>query len=209
VNGQSEPIAGTAMGQLVLASSSPTRASLLARARLPFIADAPDIDEAAEREECRRSGEDARYTALHLAQVKAKAVSQRHRGRLVLGADQLLEADGSWLDKPGNRAAARAQLVVLSGRTHRLWTAAALVRDGTLVWSACEVPSLTMRRLDDAFIEAYLDAAGTAILGAVGAYQLEGLGVHLFDRVDGDYFSVLGLPLVRVISALRDEGVVP
>lgn len=196
-------------GQLVLASGSATRAGLLRRAGVPFEQDPAEIDEAGPKERLKREGSDAGTAALELARLKAAAVSRRHPGRLVLGADQLLECEGEWLDKPGTRERARAQLLRLSGRNHRLATAAVLLRDRSELWSHLETPELQMRALSPSLIEAYLEAAGDAVLGSVGAYQIEGLGAQLMERLDGDVFAVLGLPLLPLLNALRREGLLP
>jgi septum formation protein len=204
-----QPIAGSRPDALVLASASPTRALLLRRAGVPFRQDAAAIDEAVAKRRCRQAQMSARAAALELARAKAEWVAGRHPDRLVLGCDQLLDCAGAWLDKPRSRIEASAQLIQLSGRTHRLATAAVLVRDGREVWAHAEEPELEMRQLTPQFIEAYLDAAGPAVLGSVGAYQLEGLGAQLFTRVRGDHFAVLGLPLMALLEVLRREGVLP
>src|SRR5206468_10216385 len=151
---------------LVLASGSSTRALLLRRAGVPFMQDPASIDETAIKVELRRSGRDALQAALELAQRKAAAVARMHPQRLVLGADQLLECEGKWFDKPVNRAQAREQLLQLSGRRHRLATAAVLLRDEAVCWSDVEAPELVMRSLSSELIDAYLDAAGETALNS-------------------------------------------
>lgn len=205
----SAPIAGSRTGLLVLASGSATRAALLRRAGVPFLQDPAAVDEGAAKARLNAGGADGRAAALELARLKAAAVSLRHPGRLVLGADQLLECEGAWLDKPGSRAGAKAQLLRLSARRHRLETAAVLVRDGAELWSHHEAPELLLRPFTPELIEAYLDAAGEAVLGSVGAYQIEGLGAQLIEELRGDVFCVLGLPLLPVLAVLRQEGVLP
>ena len=209
MSGAAEVIQGSRTGLLVLASGSPTRADLLRRAGVPFLQDPAEIDEAGPKERLKREGSDAGKAALELARLKAAAVARRHPGGIVLGADQLLECEGEWLDKPGTRARARAQLLRLSGRRHRLATAAVLLRGEDEVWSHLETPELQMRVLSPALLDAYLDAAGEAALGSVGAYHIEGLGAQLIERLEGDVFAVLGLPLLPLLAALRRERVLP
>ena len=205
----SQPIAGTRGGVLVLASGSRTRAAMLRSAGVPFVQDPADLDEAAIKERCRAEGLGASEAATGLARAKAETVAPRHRDRLVLGCDQLLECDGLWFDKPRDRAAAALQLETLSGRTHRLATAAVLHRNAREIWAHVETPELRMRVLSPDHIQHYLDAAGDLVLGSVGVYRLEGLGAQLFEEVRGDFFAVLGLPLLPLLAALRHEGVLP
>jgi septum formation protein len=206
---ENEPIAGSRAGMLVLASASSTRALLLRRVGVPFMQDPASIDETAIKVELRRSGRDALQAALELAQRKAAAVARRHPQRLVLGADQLLECEGKWFDKPVNRAQAREQLLQLSGRRHRLATATVLLRDQAVCWSDVAVPELVMRLLSSELIDAYLDTAGETALNSVGAYQIEGPGAQLVESMTGDFFTVLGLPMLPLLAALRREGVLP
>lgn len=211
MTGPSEPIAGRRAGMpLVLASGSATRALLLRQAGVPFQQDPAQIDEAAAKADLRQAGADALGAALELARLKAAAVALRHPpGRLVLGADQLLECEGAWFEKPASRTEARDQLLRLSGRRHRLATAAVLLRDGACSWSHAEAPELAMRVLSPGLVEGYLDAAGPGVLRSVGAYQIEGFGAQLFEGLSGDLFAVLGLPLLPLLAALRREGVLP
>ncbi|MCI0429608.1 MAG: Maf family protein [Rhodospirillales bacterium] len=202
-------IIGSRRDALVLASGSATRALLLRRAGVSFQQDASGIDEAEARAKLRPMGVDALAAARELARLKAAAVAPRHPGAFILGADQLLDCEGVWLDKPASRAAARDQLLYLSGRRHRLATAAVLIRDGEPVWSHVEAPELTMRRLSGILVEAYLDLVGEAAFSSVGAYQLEGPGAQLIEHLSGDVFAVLGLPLLPLLSALRRQGVLP
>lgn len=203
------PIAGTSPDVLVLASASAARARLLRQAGVPFLQDPAEIDESAVKAALRREGADASKAALDLARRKAAAVCLRHPGRLVLGADQLLDCAGEWLDKPGAPAQARAQLLRLAGRKHQLATAVVLLRDGKVAWSHVETPAVTVRTLSPGLVDAYLSAAGEEVLASVGAYQIEGLGAQLIERLEGDVFAVLGLPLLPLLSALRREGVLP
>lgn len=192
---------------LVLASASKARAAMLSQAGVPVVCDPADIDEATVKRSCRTNGVEVEAAAETLAELKARAVARRHPGALVLGADQMLECDGVWLDKPGDRERARAQLRTLRGRTHRLISAAVIVRDGRRVWRHVDAARLTVRSFSDRFLEDYLDAAGEAVLHSVGAYHLEGLGAQLFDRVEGDFFTVLGLPLLPVLGYVRTQGI--
>jgi septum formation protein len=141
-----------------------------------------------------------------LARQKALAVAALHPARLVLGADQVLALDAKLFSKPADRAAARAQLRALSGRTHELHAAIAFVRDATVVFEHVGTARLTMRSFSDRFLDAYLEAVGSAATASVGAYQIEGLGIQLFERVEGDYFTVLGLPLLTALDFLRRHG---
>ena len=145
-----------------------------------------------------------------LAELKAVKISQRNPQTLVLGADSVLAmADGTLLDKPPTRNEAAAQLRRLSGRTHQLVSAAVIAEAGVAVWRAAGSVELTMRTLSDAFIEQYLDAEGDAVLGCVGCYRIEGLGAQLFTRVEGDQFTVRGLPLLAILDYLRTRGMLP
>jgi septum formation protein len=190
----------------VLASSSAIRARLLAAAGVDAIIDPAAIDEARIKAESRAAGKEAGDCAVLLAEAKAKDVAGRHRGALVLGTDQMLECDGRWFDKPRDMDEVRAQLQALSGRTHRLVTAAVVVRDGVVLWRAIETALLTMRRISEAFLDRYLGAMGKRVLTTVGGYELEGLGAQLMARIEGDYFAILGLPLLPLLAFLRDDG---
>jgi len=193
---------------VVLASASAARAALLEQAGLEALREPAGIDEDAIKESFRREGSDAARCAATLAETKALCVSARRRGALVIGADQLLVAENRWFDKPASRAAAREDLLALRGRRHELVTAACVARDGAVLWSVVERPVLLMRNFSDAFLEAYVAALGDDVLSAVGAYHLEGPGVQLFAHIEGDYFSVLGLPLLPLLDFLRGPGAV-
>jgi septum formation protein len=195
--------------RVVLASASAIRATLLRQAGLAVEVAPATIDEAAVKQTLRNDRADTEACALALAELKAQRVSQRHAGALVIGADQMLDCDGAWFDKPADRAQAAASLRALRGKTHVLIAAVTVVRDGALIWHHAARARLTMRPFSDGFLERYLDAVGDAALGSVGAYQLEGLGVQLFSHVDGDYFTVLGLPLIPLLDFLRQHQVVP
>jgi septum formation protein len=194
---------------LILASGSKTRARMLRSAGVPIEIAVANIDEAELMASLNASGATASHVAEVLAEMKAQRVAPRFPGRFVLGCDQMLECDGQWLDKPGDRDHAREQLKMLRGQSHSLITCAVLVRDGTRIWHHVDRAELSMRDFSDAFLEQYLDQAGENILRSVGAYQLEGLGAQLFERVRGDFFTILGLPLLPVLAILREHEVVP
>jgi len=189
---------------LVLASRSKARQALLAAAGIPVDVRPADLDERGLEASARSQAPGA--IAAHLAREKALAVAKFDPTRLTLGADQTLALDAACLNKPTDRAAARAQLRALSGRSHQLHAAVAFVQDEAVLFEHVGVARLTMRILSDRFIDLYLDAAGDAATASVGAYQIEGLGSQLFERVDGDYFAVLGLPLMETLDFLRRRG---
>ncbi len=189
---------------LVLASRSQVRRAMLEAAGIPIEAVTADIDERAV--ESRSGPLDATKAALLLAREKARAVAARIGGRFVVGADQTLALGRARFTKPADREAAREQLRTLSGRTHALHSAVAVARDGRVVFSHVEVARLTMRSLSERFLDAYLGAAGAAVSESVGGYQLERLGIHLFERIEGDHFTILGLPLIHLLGFLRREG---
>ena len=189
---------------LILASQSRARQMLLANAGISFEAVPADID---ERSVQKNSGLSAPgEIAGLLAREKALFVSSKNPGRYVVGADQTLALGNRLFSKPAGRAQAAEQLRLLAGHTHELHSAVAVARDGKIVFSDVGIARMTMRRLDESEIEAYLDQAGQAVTTSVGAYQLEGLGVHLFERIDGDHFTILGLPLLPLLAFLRGEG---
>jgi len=191
---------------LILASQSRARQMLLANAGIAFEAIPADID---ERELQKNSGLSAPgEIAKLLAREKALWVSQRHPGRIVVGADQTLALGDRLFSKPAGRAAAAEQLRLLAGSRHELHAAFAVARDGQIMSAVVDVAGMTMRALSGAEIEAYLDQAGDAVTTSVGAYQLEGLGVHLFERIEGDHFTILGLPLLPLLGFLRSERLV-
>ncbi len=189
---------------LILASQSRARRMLLANAGLPCEAMPADIDERAIQQE---AGLIAPYEiALHLAQAKALAASGTRPGHYVVGADQTLAIGERLFNKPDGRDQAMQQLLALAGRTHALHSAVVVARDGEVVFSHVAIAWMTMRALSEADIAVYLDKAGDAVMSSVGVYQLEGLGVHLFERIDGDHFTILGLPLLPVLAFFREAG---
>jgi septum formation protein len=193
--------------RLVLASASAARAAMLAAAGVPFEQHPAAVDETEIKEALRADGVAPGDAALALAELKARRVASGSPADLVLGADQILTCEGQWFDKPRDLAEARAQLASLAGRRHELWTAAIVIRDDARLWHEIAQARLWLRPCSDAFFDAYLDAVGDRALGSVGAYQIEGLGVQLFARVDGDRFAILGLPLIGLLECLRVQGV--
>lgn len=195
------------MRDVILASTSRTRGTMLSNAGVPFTAIAPGVDEDSVKASLRAEGANAAEAAEALAEVKAIRLSGRHHDALVIGADQMLVCEDRWYDKPHDRAAARRQLLELRGKTHQLVTSAVVMLGGQRIWHHVEPAKLTMRPFSEDFLDDYLDRAGEAVLSSVGAYQLEGLGAQLFSRVEGDHFVILGLPLLPLLDFLRVHGV--
>lgn len=191
---------------LVLASASPARRQLLENAGLSFEVVPASIDERAAEQPLLEAGVTPEDLAAALAMVKAVSVSEARPGDLVIGADQVLEIDGERLTKPADMEEARRQLLRLSGRKHQLHSALACARGGGVVWQHSETAHLTMRNLTPAFVGRHLAAVGDDALKSVGAYQLEGRGIQLFETVEGDFFGILGLPLLPLLAFLRSEG---
>jgi septum formation protein len=188
---------------LILASESRARQGLLTQAGIDFMAVPAELDERALQQTSGLSAPGE--IAAHLARAKALAVSSRHPGGFVIGADQTLALGTRLFSKPAGRAQAAEQLRALAGHSHDLYSAVAVARDGKILFEEVAIAHMTMRRLGEAEIEAYLDQAGEAVTTSVGAYQLEGLGVHLFERIEGDHFTILGLPLLPLLAFLRRE----
>ncbi|MCX7309746.1 MAG: Maf family protein [Afipia sp.] len=196
----------TAPQHLVLASKSDIRGKILAAAGLRFGIRPAQIDERAV--EAKAGSLDAAAVAALLARAKAEAVAATQSGHLVLGADQTLALNKERFSKPANRAEAVRQLRALRGKTHALHSALALVCDGKVLFELVDTARLTMRDFSDRFLDDYLDMAGDTALSSVGGYQLEGIGIHLFEKVEGDYFTILGLPLLPLLVHLRKSGFV-
>lgn len=194
-------------GTLILASGSSARAAMLTAAGVDFEVVPAALDEAALKASLAEEGAPARDVVDMLAEFKAVRISARYPGRLVLGADQVLVLEGRIFDKPRDIDEARNQLALLRGRRHELLSAVVICEDGHPVWRQVGTARLTMRNFSDAFLKNYLVRHGEALLGSVGAYRLEQGGVTLFDRIDGDYFTILGLPLLPVMSYLRLRGI--
>ncbi len=194
------------MSAVILASGSLTRQRLLRAAGVAFDVDVARIDEAAVIESLTAEKAPARDVADLLAELKAVKVSSRHPQAFVIGADQVLSIGAELFQKPGSLVSAREQLRRLRGRTHVLSSAVSVARDGSVIWRIVQEARLTMRDFSDTFLEAYLADAGEEILGSVGAYHVEGLGIQLFSGIDGDTFTILGLPLVPLLDFLRLDG---
>lgn len=193
---------------VVLASASPARRKLLQDAGLSVTHQSAAIDEAEVKASLASEGATALQTAETLAELKAGRVSRNWPGALVIGADQMLDCNGTWFDKPQDRVHASAHLKALRNRTHTLETAVCIVRDGERLWHHNETARLTMRNFDEAFITHYLEVTGDRVLGSVGAYCLESSGVQLFSRIEGDFFTILGLPMLPLLAYLRDRGAI-
>ncbi len=193
------------MSALILASTSKTRALILRNAGVDFEPMAPAIDEEALKRQLRKQSLTAREQVAALSEAKALSISKAKPGRLVLGCDQMLLREDSVFDKPFDRQDARQHLRMLSGRSHILLTGAALAEDGVVIWHTLSEPRLTMHALTEAEIETYLDRMGEAAFTSVGAYQIESLGAQLFSQIEGDWFAILGLPLLPVMNFLRQR----
>lgn len=191
---------------LVLASASPSRASILQAAGLAVTIEPASLDEDPVKQSLRGNG--AATIAGTLANLKAAQVCRNHPGALVIGADQVLECEGAWFDKPVDVDDARKHLLNLRGRTHELIAAVCVLRDGEALWRHTERARLTMRRFSTAFLERYLREQGDSVCESVGAYRIEGVGVQLFSAIEGNHFTILGLPLLPLLDFLRGHGVV-
>ena len=192
------------MPPLILASQSPFRRMLMENAGLAFEARPANIDERAVEAEIAAHRPTPPELAQELAAAKALDVSRAAPGALVIGSDQTLSLDGRVFHKPADMAEAKSHLLAMSGRTHALNCGVALARDNEIVWRHVSIARLTMRRLTEDFVDRHLARAGTKVLASVGAYQLEGEGVQLFEAIEGDYFTILGLPLLPLLAKLRD-----
>ncbi len=196
------------MTSLILASKSPFRAMLLNHAGVMFSAQSAQINERAIEEPMQNAGLSPQQVALALAKAKALDVSNRNPAALVIGSDQTLSLGVEVFHKPEGMAGARRHLQALSGKTHQLNSGVALALAGKIVWEHLSVASLTMRVLSDGFIDRHLARVGERVLSSVGAYQYEGEGVQLFEAIDGDYFTIVGLPLLPLLKQLREWGII-
>ena len=193
---------------IVLASSSPFRRQLMENAGLSFDAVAASIDEREIEAPLEREGAAPDTVAIVLAVAKAREVSERYPHALVIGSDQTMSLESRVYHKPKDMAEARSHLLSLAGRTHRLNSAIALVRGGEVLWEHVSHAELTMREFSPGFVDRHLSRVGEKALKSVGAYQLEGEGIQLFSAIDGDYFTILGLPMLPLLNKLRDLGVI-
>ncbi|WP_417812990.1 Maf family protein [Thalassospira alkalitolerans] len=195
------------MTRLILASSSKARFTMLKNAGVDCEAIASMIDEEGYKQSMKAEGANAAEAAETLAEMKALRMYRQQPNGIVIAADQMLECNGIWFDKPRDRDNTRAQLLALRGKTHQLVSAAVVYKEGSRIWGKIDTAHLTMRNFTEEWLDDYLDACGDEIYNCVGGYQLEGLGVQLFTEVRGDFFTVLGLPLLPLIGFLRDHGI--
>lgn len=193
---------------LILASASPFRQHLMREAGLQFSAIPAEIDERAVEQPIRESGATPEEVARQLAIAKAMDVSRRYPGAYVIGSDQVMSMAGRMFHKCLSREEARSQLGEMRGATHRLSSAIAIARDGKTLWTHVSVADMTFRKFSDTFLNRYMETAGDKVLLSVGAYQYEGLGQQLFEKVEGDYFTIIGLPMLPLLAALRDLDVI-
>lgn len=194
--------------QIVLASTSPFRRALLDNAGIAFAVDRPRIDERVVEETLQASGVTPADVALVLARAKAEDVSGRHEAAFVVGSDQTLSFADELLHKPKDMDEARRRLLAFSGRTHFLHSAVAIARNGETIWSHVAEAAMTMRPLSPAFVGRHLARVGDKVLSSVGAYQIEAEGIQLFERIEGDHFTIVGLPLLPLLEALRKYGAI-
>lgn len=194
---------------LILASGSPYRRQLMEAAGLEFSVEPARIDERAIEAPLVLNGATPEAVAAALAAAKASDVSQRHPGAFVIGSDQVMSMDGRLFHKCTSIDMARDQLKRMRGRTHRLSSAISIARDGKDAWSHVSVADMTFRDFTDAFLDIYMERAGSNVLLTVGAYSYEGLGQQLFEKVEGDFFTVIGLPMLPLLGALRNLGIIP
>lgn len=193
---------------IILASTSPFRRALLENAGVAFDVDRPQVDERAVEEAVATSGVTPAEIALILAQAKAEEVSARQPASLVIGCDQTLSFEGQLLHKPKDMEEARRRLLAFSGQTHFLHSAVVVARGGLMIWSHVAEAAMTMRPLDPGFAGRHLARVGEKALSSVGAYQVEGEGIQLFERIEGDHFTIVGLPLLPLLKALRELGAI-
>lgn len=193
--------------RLILASQSRFRAGLLAAAGVAVETMAAHVDEAEIKQGARAEGASAEDTALLLASLKAERIARRHPEALVIGADQMLVCEGTWFDKPPDMAAARTQLLALRGRPHTLVTAVLCQRGGQRLWQHIAKPKLVMRHFSETFLDQYLALEGEVLTTTVGAYRVEGPGLQLFDRIEGEHSEIVGLPMLALLGFLRQHGV--
>jgi len=199
---------GSEAPRVILASASRPRARMLAKAGVLFTIAPASVDENSIKTSVRAAGADVAEVAEMLAATKAQQVSRNHEGELVIGADQMLACDGDWFDKPASRTDARSQLMRLRGRTHELVSAVCVVRDGVVIWHHTERAAVTVRHFSEDFVDEYIEKMDQDILATVGGYELEGLGAQLFSGIEGDYFTILGMPLLPLLDFLRGHGVI-
>ena len=196
------------MTQIILASTSPFRLKMLRDAGLTVDAIPSDIDERAVDATLKDTGVTPAEVASILAEAKAVSVSENHPDAFVIGADQTLSLDDQIFHKPADMEGARRHLLVLSGKTHELNSAVVIARAGVPLWQTVSVARMTMRKLDPAFIGRHLSHVGAKALQSVGAYQIEGEGIQLFEKIEGDHFTIIGLPLLPLLAALREQGAI-
>lgn len=192
---------------LVLASGSASRAAMLRQAGLDFEIRPARVDEEEIKLSLKAENASPRQAAEALAELKAKRASRDDSESFIIAADQMLACDGVWYDKPADMAQARQQLQSLRGKMHELTSAVVLARGGSIIWCHIDTAKMTMRDFSDGFLDAYLAQAGDNVLSSVGCYQLEGLGVQLFSRIQGDFFTILGMPLLPLLDVLRENKV--
>jgi septum formation protein len=192
---------------LILASASASRAAMLRQAGLDFEIRPARVDEEEIKLSLKGDGVSLRDTATALAELKAHRISSAEPADFVIAADSMVACDSRWYDKPADMQTAREHLQCLRGKTHELVSAAVLARGGSVIWRHAESAKLTMRNFSDGFLDAYLAQAGEAVLSCVGCYQLEGVGAQLFSRIQGDHFTILGLPLLPLLDILRENKV--
>ena len=199
------PKAGTK--SLILASGSATRADILNKAGLKFVIKRPNVDEASVRRTMIADGAPVEAGAVLLAEMKALEVSRAHPDAFTIGADQILECGGAWFEKPETIDQARAQLLDLTGKRHRLISSVVVAMGGSNIWQHTDQAQMTMRPVGRAFLEQYIEIMGDGMFASVGGYQLEGLGAQLFSEVTGDHYTILGLPLLPLLSFLRSHDI--